>query len=99
MKKIISVLIVCCCLTIVAAPAALAADQPVAKSVSGEALLNVNSADALKLTELPGIGEVTAARIVTYRDENGPFQSVDEMIKIKGIGPKVLAKIRPLITI
>ncbi|MGC4107138.1 MAG: ComEA family DNA-binding protein [Thermomicrobiales bacterium] len=61
--------------------------------------LNINTATAEQLDELPGVGEVLAARIVAYREEHGPFGSVDELEDVDGIGPSLLEKLRPLITV
>ena len=61
--------------------------------------VNINSASKRELDALPGIGEVLAQRIIASRSANGPFQSVDELIKIKGIGEKTLAKLKPYATV
>ena len=61
--------------------------------------VNINSASKRELDALPGIGEVLAQRIIDYRSANGPFQSVDELIRIKGIGEKTLAKLKPYATV
>lgn len=61
--------------------------------------LNLNAATASQLQELPGVGEVLAQRIVTYRDEHGPFASVDDLVNVEGIGPSLLEKLRPLVTV
>lgn len=57
--------------------------------------VNINTADKKLLTQLPGIGPVTADAILKYRDTNGQFKSIDELTKIKGIGDKTLAKLKP----
>lgn len=57
--------------------------------------VNINTADKALLTELPGIGPVTADAILTYRQNNGNFKSIDELTKVKGIGEKSLAKLKP----
>ena len=61
--------------------------------------VNINTASAKELDALPGIGEVLAQRIIDYRTANGPFQSVDDLIKVKGIGEKTLEKIKPYATV
>lgn len=65
---------------------------------SGE-LLNVNTADALALEALPGIGPVLSQTIVQHRTEHGPFTSVDQLEDVSGIGPATLEKLRPLVTV
>ncbi|MFB7799939.1 ComEA family DNA-binding protein [Isoptericola sp. NPDC056134] len=61
--------------------------------------VNLNSAGAADLEELPGIGPALAERIVAWRDENGPFTSVDELDEVSGIGPSVLGQVRDLVTL
>ena len=61
--------------------------------------VNINTASAKELDALPGIGEVLAQRIIDYRNANGLFQSVDDLIKVKGIGEKTLEKIKPYATV
>lgn len=57
--------------------------------------VNINTADKQLLTQLPGIGPVTADTILKYRKDNGEFKSIDELTKVKGIGDKTLAKLKP----
>ncbi len=61
--------------------------------------LNINTATKQQLLDLPGVGEVTANRILTYRSEIGKFSDVDELRAIKGMSKKKLENLRPLITI
>lgn len=63
------------------------------------ALINLNTASATDLEQLPGIGPALAQRIVAYRQENGQFATVDDVIKVSGIGEAILARIRDLVTV
>jgi competence protein ComEA len=82
------------------APAAAPGETvPTAEGESGTALVNVNVASAEELETLPGIGEVLAATIIQYREENGPFTSVDQLIEVSGIGEVTLEEIRELVTV
>ena len=62
-------------------------------------LLNINTATVDELIELPGIGEVRAQAIVDYRNQNGPFTSVDGLLAVEGISESVVEEIRPLVTV
>ncbi len=66
---------------------------------SAGGLININTASATELETLSGIGEVLAATIVEYRDQNGPFASVDDLMDVSGIGPATLEEIRDQVTI
>jgi competence protein ComEA len=73
-----------------------------APSVGGGATsskVNINSASAVELEALPGIGEVIAQEILDYRTENGPFGSVDDLLDVSGIGEVTLENIRDLVTV
>lgn len=59
--------------------------------------VSINLADSGELTLLPGVGPKTAENIVEYRNQHGYFQSLDDLIKVKGIGAKTLEKIRAYI--
>lgn len=61
--------------------------------------ININTADEATLQLLPGIGPAYSKLIVDYRTENGGFSSVEEITNIRGIGPKTLEKLRPIVTI
>lgn len=61
--------------------------------------LNINTADEAALTPLKGVGEVRAKAIIAYRQEHGPFKSVDDLVKVKGIGEKIVADLRNQLTV
>jgi competence protein ComEA len=63
-------------------------------SEGSEGKLHLNAATAAELDALPGVGPVIAQRIVTFRDENGPFGSVDDLLDVPGIGEAKLADLR-----
>lgn len=61
--------------------------------------VNLNSASAAQLQTLPGVGASTAQRIVDYRQKNGSFKKIEELMNVKGIGEKSFLKLKPLITV
>jgi competence protein ComEA len=63
------------------------------------AALNLNTATKDELVALPGIGPAKAQAIVDYRNQHGPFKSVDEIRKVKGIGEKLFLQIKPELSI
>lgn len=79
---------------------ALASAQAQAPSKTpAVAVLNINTATADQLDALPGIGAKMAARIVEYRQKNGAFKKVEDLMNIRGIGEKNFLKLKPLITV
>jgi competence protein ComEA len=60
--------------------------------------LNINTATAEELEALPGVGEVTAARIIAYREQHGPFRAVDDLIHVQGIADRTIDGFRDLVT-
>jgi competence protein ComEA len=61
-------------------------------------IIDLNRATAQDLDKLPGVGPATAKAIIDHRTRNGPFASVDDLLKVKGIGPAKLAEIRPWVS-
>lgn len=59
--------------------------------------IDINSASWVEWTQIEGIGEVTAQKIIDDRQANGPFRSVKDLLRVKGIGPKTLEKMRPFL--
>jgi comEA protein len=61
--------------------------------------ININTASMEELMRLPYIGEVKARAIIDYRTQRGPFQSIQDVTEVRGIGPKIFQEIRGCITV
>ena len=82
-----------------AAPVA-AAPPALPKAAASEARpIDINTADSAALESVPGIGKSLSQRILTFREKNGPFQSVDDLLKVQGVGEKSIQKLRPYLTV
>ncbi|MEM7331357.1 MAG: helix-hairpin-helix domain-containing protein [Chloroflexota bacterium] len=79
---------------LISEPQSLDSDQP-----SSTQIVDINHATLEELDELPGIGPSTAQKIVEFRDANGLFLSIDEIMLVSGIGPAKYAQIETLITV
>lgn len=66
---------------------------------SAAALINLNTADASGLEQLPGVGPATAAAIISHREEHGAFGNVDALVAVAGIGPATLESLRDHVTV
>lgn len=74
------------------------AEQNKRKSPPPAHSININTAPKDSLMELPGIGEELAERIILYREDHGPFVSIEDLKNVKGIGHKKFEQLRPYIT-
>ena len=63
------------------------------------AIVNINTASVKELDALPGIGAKTAALIVEYRQKNGPFKKIEELMNVRGVGEKSFLKLKPQLTV
>src|SRR5581483_11406720 len=61
--------------------------------------ININTASATDLQALPGVGAKTAQRIVEYRQKNGPFKKVEDLMNVRGIGEKNFLKLKPQLSV
>lgn len=75
------------------------ASEEKSSGVNKNGIININKATMEELQTLPGIGEVKAKNIITYREEKGSFKSVDELSNIDGIGVKTVDKLRDMVDI
>ncbi|GBE03431.1 comE operon protein 1 [bacterium BMS3Abin09] len=85
---------ICVSVVILFAAALFLGSMAFADNNAGQAVIDLNAATVKELAALPGVGKKRAQAIVTYRTENGKFESIDEIMKIDGIGKKTLTKIR-----
>ena len=99
MKKIkfFPIILLACLLAAMLTVPAAALTEP-ETTPDPDAVVNLNTADEAALRTLDGIGEVLAQRILDYRAEHGPFQSVDELTNVKGIGSGILEANRERLT-
>lgn len=82
-----------------ASPTSIDVVTPEEPSNGSGDLININTAGAPQLEELPGIGPTLAERIIEYRESSGPFSSIDALLEVKGIGDETLQEIRPHVTV
>jgi len=79
-------------------PAAPATKASAAKATATSPV-NLNTATQAQLETLPGIGATAAQRILEYRQKNGNFKKVEDLMNVKGIGEKAFLKLKPLLTV
>ena len=88
---------------------ALYGDQPAAAQVQEPAssgaprmpseLIDLNTATAMELDTLPGVGPRTAERILEYRREHGGFERIEDLMDVRGIGERTFLRLKPLVTV
>ena len=80
-------------------PSTARASAKASPSTGSAAVVNINTASASDLEGLPGIGAKTAARIVEYRQKNGPFKKIEELMNVQGIGEKNFLKLKAQVSV
>jgi competence protein ComEA len=81
------------------APAGKETAKTTAKAGAPHGPININTATVADFDALPGIGAKTAALIVEYRQKNGPFKKLEELMNVRGIGEKNFLKLKPQLTV
>jgi competence protein ComEA len=76
-----------------------ATKPPVAATTVSMEVVNLNSATVAQIASLPGIGPKTADLVVQYRQKNGPFKKIEEIMNVRGIGEKSFLKIKDRLTV
>ena len=93
----------CVALFVLMAAASPMADQTAAQppqaAQPAASLLNLNTATQAELEKLPGVGPAMAKTIIEYRQKNGGFKKVEELMNVKGIGEKSFLKLKTLVTV
>ncbi len=79
--------------------AAILAAETVTAGAPAAPQVNINTASAAELQLLPRVGPALAQRIVAFRNANGPFKAPEELVRVKGIGEKSLANLKPYLTV
>jgi competence protein ComEA len=101
-RSVLPIAVLSCLLGALPAGAAAGQTKPAARAAAkppSTAVVNLNTASASDFEGLPGIGAKTAALIVEYRQKNGPFKKVEELMNVRGVGEKNFLKLKPQISI
>jgi len=85
----------------ISAPFSVAADMDKKVPMASEMIekININTADVTQLSKIKGIGEKKAQAIIDYREANGSFKTIEDLVNVKGIGDSTLQKLKPYLSL
>ena len=98
LRSFLTTLLVVLAIGVASVPAQDKPSTP-SKNAAAVAVVNLNTATATQIATLPGIGAKAAERIIEYREKNGGFKKIEELMNVKGIGEKSFLKLKPLVTV
>ena len=101
-RSVLSFVVVACLLCALPSTTLAAQSKSASRSAAkpaSTAIVNLNTGSASDFEELPGIGAKTAALIVEYRQKNGPFKKIEELMNVRGVGEKMFLKLKPQLTV